>query len=47
MGYSKPKETTRAYLESQALPTHGKSYTVTVIFFNNGFIKNNSYYRII
>ena len=28
MGYSKPKETTRAYLESQALPTHGKSYTV-------------------
>jgi len=28
MGYTKPKETTRQYLESQPLPTHGKSYTV-------------------
>ena len=28
MGYTKPTETTRTYLESQPLPTHGKSYTV-------------------
>lgn len=28
MGYSKPKQTTREYLESRPLPTHGKSYTV-------------------
>tara|TARA_B110000977_G_scaffold73893_1_gene99968 strand:+ start:257 stop:1102 length:846 start_codon:yes stop_codon:yes gene_type:complete len=28
MGYSKPKETTRAYLESASLPSHGETYTV-------------------
>ncbi len=28
MGYSKPKETTRNYLENAPLPNHGKSYTV-------------------
>ena len=28
MGYSKPKETTRSYLEQAPLPNHGKSYTV-------------------
>ena len=28
MGYRKPTETTRQYLESQPLPNHGKSYTV-------------------
>lgn len=28
MGYNKPKETTRNYLENAPLPNHGKSYTV-------------------
>tara|TARA_B110000467_G_C18324542_1_gene487931 strand:+ start:549 stop:1394 length:846 start_codon:yes stop_codon:yes gene_type:complete len=28
MGYSKPKETTRAYLEAASLPSHGETYTV-------------------
>jgi hypothetical protein len=28
MGYTKPKETTRSYLENVPLPNHGKSYTV-------------------
>ena len=28
MGYNKPKDTTRNYLENAPLPTHGKSYTV-------------------
>jgi len=28
MGYKKPTETTKQYLESAALPNHGKSYTV-------------------
>lgn len=28
MGYTRPRETTRTYLESQPLPNHGKSYTV-------------------
>ena len=28
MGYTKPKEVTRAYLENEPLPVHGKSYTV-------------------
>ena len=28
MGYTKPKETTRSYLENAPLPNHGKSYTV-------------------
>ncbi len=28
MGYNKPKETTRNYLENAALPNYGKSYTV-------------------
>ena len=28
MGYNKPKETTRTYLENAPLPNHGKSYTV-------------------
>tara|TARA_R100000935_G_scaffold56025_1_gene86771 strand:- start:5194 stop:6075 length:882 start_codon:yes stop_codon:yes gene_type:complete len=28
MGYTKPKETSRHYLEAQTLPNHGKSYTV-------------------
>ena len=28
MGYSKPQETTRSYLENAALPNHGKTYTV-------------------
>lgn len=28
MGYIKPKEVTRSYLETQPLPVHGKSYTV-------------------
>jgi len=28
MGYTKPKDTTRAYLEAASLPTHGQSYTV-------------------
>ena len=28
MGYTKPKEVTRVYLETQPLPSHGKSYTV-------------------
>ena len=28
MGYTKPRETTRSYLENAPLPKHGKSYTV-------------------
>ena len=28
MGYNKPKETTRNYLENAPLPNHGKSYSV-------------------
>ena len=28
MGYTRPTETTRTYLEAQPLPQHGKSYTV-------------------
>ena len=28
MGYNKPKETTKNYLENAPLPNHGKSYTV-------------------
>jgi len=28
MGYTKPKETTRSYLERASLPSHGESYTV-------------------
>ena len=28
MGYKKPKDVTRAYLENTPLPNHGKSYTV-------------------
>eukprot|EP01046_Picozoa_sp_COSAG06_P079198 COSAG06_NODE_26681_length_609_cov_1.176471_2_plen_66_part_01 len=28
MGYKKPTEVTKAFLKSQPLPNHGKSYTV-------------------
>ena len=28
MGYKKPIDTTRSYLENAPLPNHGKSYTV-------------------
>ena len=28
MGYTKPTEVTRSYLETASLPNHGKSYTV-------------------
>ena len=28
MGYKKPTEVTRSYLETAPLPNHGKSYTV-------------------
>jgi len=55
MGYNKPKDTTRNYLENAPLPTHGKSYTVishkTVIdntlllLANSGFTVERELYR--
>jgi hypothetical protein len=55
MGYNKPKETTRNYLENAPLPNHGKSYTVIShkqvidstkqLLADSGFIIQNELYR--
>jgi hypothetical protein len=55
MGYNKPKETTRNYLENAPLPNHGKSYTVIShkqvidstkqLLEDSGFIIQNELYR--
>ena len=47
MGYKKPTNTTRAYLENAPLPNHGKSYTVishkTVIDNTLDLLKNSGF----
>jgi hypothetical protein len=55
MGYNKPKETTRNYLENAPLPNHGKSYTVIShkqvidntkqLLQDSGFVIQNEIYR--
>lgn len=55
MGYKKPSETTRNYLENALLPNHGKSYTVIShkdvisntysILQNSGFVITKELYR--
>lgn len=55
MGYNKPKETTKNYLENTPLPNHGKTYTVVshkevidntlTILKKSGFIVKKEIYR--
>ena len=55
MGYKKPTDVTRSYLENTPLPTHGKSYTVVshksvidntlALFSAGGFTINKEIYR--
>tara|TARA_R100000742_G_C4278438_1_gene101256 strand:+ start:703 stop:1599 length:897 start_codon:yes stop_codon:yes gene_type:complete len=55
MGYKKPKETTRSYLENAPLPNHGSSYTVVshksvidntlTLLEDNGFTIKKEIYR--
>jgi hypothetical protein len=49
MGYNKPKETTRTYLENAPLPNHGNSYTVIShkhVIDNTEQLLSNSGFRI-
>lgn len=50
MGYKKPSETTRNYLENAVLPNHGKTYTVIShrdVISNTYSILQNSGFRIV